>query len=64
MMLLDTIPAAPLRARSPDSSDSAGLTNNPEIRQEMIRLINQTQKDNGVNELDFGIQKEVNQFPK
>lgn len=49
MMLLDTIPAAPLRARSPDSSDSAGLTNNPEIRQEMIRLINQTQKDNGVS---------------
>ena len=49
---------------APDSSDSAGLTNNPEIRQEMIRLINQTQKDNGVNELDFGIQKEVNQFPK
>lgn len=36
---------------APDSSDSAGLTNNPEIRQEMIRLINQTRKVNGVSEL-------------
>ncbi len=31
--------------------DSAGLTDNMEIRQELIRLINQTRKANGVSEL-------------
>ena len=35
----------------PASGDSAGLTDNMEIRQEMIRLINQTRKANGVSEL-------------
>ncbi len=42
------VPAAP---ETPASGDSAGLTDNLEIRQEMIRLINQTRKDNGVPEL-------------
>ena len=41
-------PAAPI---SPADGDSAGLTDNQEIRQEMIRLINQTRKANGVSEL-------------
>ena len=36
---------------APASGDSAGLTDNMEIRQEMIRLINQTRKANGVPEL-------------
>ncbi len=36
---------------APASGDSAGLTDNMEIRQEMIRLINQTRKANGVSEL-------------
>ena len=41
-------PAAP---EAPASGDSAGLTDNLEIRQEMIRLINQTRKANEVPEL-------------
>mgnify|MGYP002511219778 CR=1 FL=1 len=41
--------SAPLEV--PASGDSAGLTDNLEIRQEMIRLINQTRKANGVSEL-------------
>ena len=41
--------SAPLEV--PASGDSAGLTDNMEIRQEMIRLINQTRKANGVAEL-------------
>ena len=41
--------SAPLEA--PASGDSTGLTDNLEIRQEMIRLINQTRKANGVSEL-------------
>ena len=36
---------------APASGDSAGLTDNLEIRQEMIRLINQTRKANEVPEL-------------
>ena len=40
-------PAAP---ETPASWDSVGLTDNMEIRQEMIRLINQTRRDNGVSE--------------
>ena len=41
--------SAPLEV--PADGDSAGLTDNMEIRQEMIRLINQTRKANGVSEL-------------
>ncbi len=43
--------AAPITPEPPDSGDSSDLTENMEIRQEMIRLINQTRKDNGVSEL-------------
>ena len=43
--------AAPATPEIPDSGDSIGLTDNLEIRQEMIRLINQTRKANGVSEL-------------
>ena len=43
-----TAPAAP---EAPASGDSASLTDNLEIRQEMIRLINQTRKANGVSKL-------------
>ena len=41
-------PAAP---EAPASGDNTSLADNLEIRQEMIRLINQTRKDNGVPEL-------------
>ncbi|WP_251318846.1 CAP domain-containing protein [Flintibacter muris] len=44
-------PATPAASESLASGDSAGLTDNMEIRQEMIRLINQTRKANGVSEL-------------
>ncbi len=44
-------PAAPTSPEAPVSGDSVGLMGNLEIRQEMIRLINQTRKDNGVPEL-------------
>ena len=50
-MTLTIGPAAPAALEAPASGDSAGLTDNLEIRQEMIRLINQTRKDNGVPEL-------------
>ena len=43
--------ASPAAPEAPTSGDSAGLTDNLEIRQEMIRLINQTRKANGVSEL-------------
>ena len=43
--------AAPITPEPPNSGDSSDLTENMEIRQEMIRLINQTRKDNGVSEL-------------
>ena len=48
-----TLTAGPASAASepPASGDSVGLTDNMEIRQEMIRLINQTRKDDGVSEL-------------
>ena len=48
-----TLTAGPASAASepPASGDSVGLTDNMEIRQEMIRLINQTRKDNGGSEL-------------
>ena len=44
-------PATPADPISPADRDSAGLADNQEIRQEMIRLINQTRKANGVSEL-------------
>ena len=50
-MTLTVGSAAPAAPISPADGDSAGLTDNQEIRQEMIRLINQTRKDNGVSEL-------------
>ena len=43
--------ASPAAPEAPTSGDSGGLTDNMEIRQEMIRLINQTRKANGVSEL-------------
>ena len=43
--------AAPAAPEAPASMDSASLTDNLEIRQEMIRLINQPRKANGVSEL-------------
>ena len=42
---------APAAAAAPANGDNANLTGNMEIRQEMIRLINQTRKANGVPEL-------------
>ena len=50
-MTLTVGSAAPTAPISPADGDSAGLTDNQEIRQEMIRLINQTRKANGVSEL-------------
>ena len=43
--------ATPAMLETTASVDSANLTDNLEIRQELIRLINQTRKDNGVPEL-------------
>ena len=42
-----TVGPASAASEPPASGDSVGLTDNMEIRQEMIRLINQTRKDNG-----------------
>ena len=50
-MTLTVGSAAPAALEAPASMDSASLTDNLEIRQEMIRLINQTRKANGVSEL-------------
>ena len=50
-MTLTVGSAAPAAPISPADGDSAGLTANLEIRQELIRLINQTRKANGVSEL-------------
>ena len=50
-MTLTVGSAAPAAPISPADGDSVGLTDNQEIRQEMIRLINQTRKANGVSEL-------------
>ena len=50
-VMLTVSSAAPTASETPTSMDSANLTDNMEIRQEMIRLINQTRKDNGVSEL-------------
>ena len=46
-----TVGPASAASEPPASGDSVGLTDNMEIRQEMIRLINQTRKANGVSEL-------------
>ena len=43
--------AVPAALEAPTDGDSVSLTDNLEIRQEIIRLINQTRKDNGVSEL-------------
>ena len=48
LMVSSTTPIIP---ETPSDGDSTSLTDNLEIRQEMIRLINQTRKDNGVPEL-------------
>ena len=50
-MMLTVGSVAPAASEAPASGDSADLMGNLEIRQEMIRLINQTRKDNGVPEL-------------
>ena len=50
-MTLTVGSAASAAPEAPASGDSANLTDNLEIRQEMIRLINQTRKANGVPEL-------------
>ena len=43
--------AASAAPEAPTSGDSGGLTDNMEIRQEMVQLVNQTRKANGVPEL-------------
>jgi uncharacterized protein YkwD len=48
LTVISTTPTAPV---APASGDNTGLMDNLEIRQEMIRLINQTRKANGVPEL-------------
>nr|WP_325185170.1 CAP domain-containing protein [uncultured Oscillibacter sp.] len=48
LMVSSTTPIIP---ETPSDGDSTSLTDNLEIRQEMIRLINQTRKANGVSEL-------------
>ncbi len=50
-MTLTVGPATPDTPEAPASGNSVSLTDNLEIRQEMIRLINQTRKANGVSEL-------------
>ena len=50
-MTLTVGSAIPTAPEAPTSGDNTDLTDNLEIRQEMIRLINQTRKANGVSEL-------------
>ena len=50
-MTLTVSSTAPTIPETPSDGDSTNLTDNWEIRQEMIRLINQTRKANGVLEL-------------
>ena len=50
-MTLTVSSAASAAPETHTSVDNTGLTDNLEIRQEMIRLINQTRKANGVSEL-------------
>ena len=44
-------PAAPATPEVPASGNSVSLTDNLEIRQEIVQLVNQTRKANGVSEL-------------
>ena len=46
-----TLTVGPATPANSEGEDSASLTDNMEIRQEMIRLINQTRRANGVSEL-------------
>ena len=48
---LTVSPVAPVVPGNSANEDNTDLTDNPEMRQEMTRLINQTRKDNGVSEL-------------
>ena len=50
-MTLTVSSTTPIIPETPSDGDSTSLTDNLEIRQEMIRLINQTRKANGVSEL-------------
>ena len=50
-IMLTVGPAALITPETSASGDSTNLTDNLETRQEMIRLISQTRKDNGVSEL-------------
>ena len=50
-MTLTVSSTTPIIPETPSDGDSASLTDNLEIRQEMIRLINQTRRANGVPEL-------------
>ena len=50
-MTLTVGPEAPVVPGKSANEDNTDLTDNPEMRQELIRLINQTRKDNGVPEL-------------
>ena len=50
-MTLTVSSTTPIIPETPSDGDSTSLTDNLEIRQEMIRLINQTRKANGVLEL-------------
>ena len=50
-VMLTVGPAIPATPEVPASGNSVSLTDNLEIRQEMIHLINQTRKANGVSEL-------------
>ena len=50
-MILTVGSAVSTTPETPASGDSANLTDNMEIRQEIIQLINQTRKANGVSEL-------------
>ena len=50
-VMLTVGPAIPATPEVPASGNSVSLTGNLEIRQEMIHLINQTRKANGVSEL-------------
>ena len=54
-MTLTVGSTAPAALEAPASGNRASLTDNMEIRQEIIRLINQTRKDNGVSELPVSV---------
>ncbi len=50
-MTLTISSTTPTTPKTPSDGDSTTLTDNMEVRQEMIRLINQTRKSNGIPEL-------------